>query len=177
MQLKRWIVLVGMMGCGKTSIGQALSRELALPVVDTDTEIEKAAAMSIAEIFERDGEAFFRQKEGQVLARLLEGAPAIMSTGGGAFLAEGNRELLLKDAYVVWLNCDLETLWARVKGKDDRPLLQTEDPKGTLAALLDERLPVYEQAHINVSSGQGTTVQSVIDDILSKAKAAQILEA
>lgn len=177
MRLNRWIVLVGLMGAGKTTIGHTLAHALGVPCVDTDAEIESAAAMSIAEIFERDGEAFFRQKEGQVLNRLLEGTPAIMSTGGGAFMADTNRKALLQNGFVVWLDSDLETLWARVKGKGDRPKLLTEDPLATLAALKSERDPVYAHAHLKVSAGADRAILDVVGEILEAAKAQKALEA
>jgi len=176
MQLKRWIALVGLMGAGKTSVGHALSAALRVECIDTDDAIEEAAAMSIPEIFERDGEAFFRQKEGQILARLLGGAPAIMSTGGGAFIAKSNREILLKDAFVIWLDSDLDTLWNRVKGKDDRPLLNTDDPKQTLSDLKSSREPAYAQAHLKVFSGANTTIPKIVDQIMEAAKSAGAVE-
>lgn len=176
MQLKRWISLVGLMGAGKTSVGFALANELSVDCIDTDEEIEKAAAMSIAEIFARDGEAFFRQKEGQILARLLEGGPAIMSTGGGAFVPDANRELLLAHSFVVWLDADLETLWGRVKGKDDRPLLNKDNPKQVLADIKAKRDPIYTAAHLRVDAGSNASVPGLTETIINAAKAAGAME-
>ncbi|WP_026352607.1 shikimate kinase [Yoonia vestfoldensis] len=149
-RLRRSVVLVGMMGSGKTAIGRTLAATLDVPFVDSDAAIEEAAALSIAEIFARDGEAFFRRRETEVLRRLLAGPPGIISTGGGAFLAPENREMIAQDAIAVWLDADLETLWERVRHKDTRPLLRTPDPKGTLAALLAQRRDIYAQAGLRL---------------------------
>lgn len=146
MRLTRSVVLVGMMGAGKTAIGRALAAELGVELRDSDAEIVKSARLSIAEIFDKYDEAFFRQKEGQVIARLLEGPPCILSTGGGAWLSEVNRAMLTAKARVVWLEADLDLLWSRVKHKSHRPLLRTSDPKATLAELLEARAPVYALA-------------------------------
>ncbi|MBQ2263105.1 MAG: shikimate kinase [Loktanella sp.] len=149
-RLNRKVVLVGMMGSGKTAIGRALALALDVAFVDSDSAIEEAAALSIAEIFARDGETFFRARETEVLRRLLTGAPGIISTGGGAFLAAQNREMIARDAVAIWLDADLETLWERVRHKDTRPLLRTPDPKGTLARLLAERRDIYAQAGLRL---------------------------
>ncbi|MEL6518900.1 MAG: shikimate kinase, partial [Pseudomonadota bacterium] len=117
-RLNKTVVMVGMMGAGKTAIGQALARKLQVPFLDSDAEIVEAANASIAEIFERYGEAFFREKEAQVIARLLAGPPGVLSTGGGAFLSADNREMISKAGVSVWLKADLDLLWARVKHKD-----------------------------------------------------------
>lgn len=146
LRLAQSVVLIGMMGAGKTAIGRALSARLRVEMHDSDAEIVTSAKLSIAEIFDRFGEPFFRDKEGRVIARLLDAPPCILSTGGGAWLAEGNREMLLENACVVWLEADLELLWSRVRLKTHRPLLQTDDPKATLAHLLETRTPAYELA-------------------------------
>ena len=145
-RLTRSVVLVGMMGAGKTAIGRALAAELGVEMRDSDAEIVASAQLTIAEIFDKYGEAFFRDKEGQVIARLLEGPPCILSTGGGAWLSEANRTMLTAQACVVWLEADLDLLWARVKHKTHRPLLRTSDPKATLAALLEDRTAAYATA-------------------------------
>lgn len=145
-RLVKSVVLIGMMGAGKTAIGRALSGALKVPMHDSDVEIVQSSQLTIAEIFERYGEPFFREKEGQVIARLLDGPPCILSTGGGAWLSEPNRAMLLENASVVWLEADLPLLWSRVKHKSHRPLLRTENPRATLAALLDARTPSYELA-------------------------------
>lgn len=149
-RLTRKIVLVGMMGSGKTAIGRALAAALQVSFVDSDAAIEEAAALSIPEIFARDGEAFFRRRETEVLRRLLAGPPGIISTGGGAFLAAENRAMIAAEAVALWLDADLATLWDRVRHKDTRPLLRTPDPKGTLAAMLTARRSFYAQAALRL---------------------------
>ncbi len=151
--LKKTIVMVGMMGAGKTAVGTQLARHLGAPFLDSDEEIERAAMMSVAEIFARDGEPFFRAKETQVLSRLLDGTPGVLSTGGGAFLAEKNREMIHARGVSVWLRADLGLLWNRVRHKTSRPLLKTPDPKGTLAALYEARVPIYALADVAVDTG------------------------
>lgn len=150
MQLKKSVVLVGMMGAGKTAVGTAMARRLGAPFLDSDEEIVQAAGRPIADIFDRDGEAFFRMRETEVIARLLRGPPAILSTGGGAFLAEGNRQMIHDLGLSVWLKVDLEILWQRVRHKNTRPLLRTANPRETLAQLLAARLPSYAQADLIV---------------------------
>lgn len=150
-KLAKSVVLIGMMGAGKTAIGRALSATLGVPMCDSDTEIVQSAQLTIAEIFERYGEPFFREKEGQVIARLLDGPPCILSTGGGAWLSASNREMLLTRASVVWLEADLPLLWSRVKHKTHRPLLRTDDPRATLAELLAARTPSYALAPAKVT--------------------------
>lgn len=156
--LTRPVVLVGMPGCGKSSVGAALARRLGVPFRDSDAEIVAAANLGIAEIFERWGEAFFREKEAQVLARLLDGAPCVLSTGGGAFLRPENRALIAERGIAVWLNADLDLLWDRVRRKDTRPLLRVPDPRARLAELYAGRAPVYAQAGLTVDSEPGVSV-------------------
>ncbi len=146
LRLTRSVVLIGMMGAGKTAIGRALSTKLGVEIRDSDAEIVLSSQLTIAEIFEKYGEPFFREKEGQVIARLLDGPPCILSTGGGAWLSASNREMLLEKSTVVWLEADLDLLWSRVKHKSHRPLLRTENPKATLAELLATRTPSYALA-------------------------------
>lgn len=134
-RLHRGVVLVGMMGSGKTAVGRALAQRLHVPFLDSDAAIEEAAHATIAEIFARDGEPFFRDREAEVIARLLAGPPAVLSTGGGAFVAERNRAAIAARGVAVWLQADLDTLWERVRHKETRPLLRTADPRGTLARL------------------------------------------
>ncbi|WP_425100654.1 shikimate kinase [Tropicibacter sp. S64] len=150
--LHKTIVLVGMMGAGKTAVGRTLAGQIGVPFRDSDHEIEEAANMTIAEIFERDGETFFRRKETQVIDRLLDGTPCVLSTGGGAFMAEGNRAMISRKGVSVWLNADLETLWERVRHKTTRPLLRSADPKATLRALYEKRVPTYALADVTVMS-------------------------
>ncbi len=164
-QLHRTVVLVGMMGSGKTAIGRAMAARLGVDFVDSDSAIEEAAALTIAEIFERDGEAFFRKREAEVLRRLLSGPPSVVSTGGGAFLAEANRDAIAEMGIALWLDADLETLWARVRHKDTRPLLRTANPKATLAEIFQTRKPVYAKAGLRLAIRRDAS----IDDTTSSA--------
>ena len=170
--LKRTVVLVGMMGSGKTAIGRALAAALDVPFMDSDAAIEEAAAATIAEIFERDGEAFFRKREAEVLRRLLSGPPGIVSTGGGAFLSEANRDAIAQMGVAVWLDADLEILWERVRHKDTRPLLRTADPKATLTAIYEERAPIYSLAGLKITVKENAsieqTMRSVRDTLASR---------
>lgn len=177
--MRRNIVLVGMMGAGKTAIGGELSRRLGRPFWDTDAEIERAAAMTIPEIFARDGEEFFRAREAEVLARVLAGGDSIVSTGGGSWMREGNRQRIGQHGVSVWLDCDLDTLWHRVRSRPTRPLLQTADPRGTLERLLGERRPVYHLADVHVTAARGDTIEDTTNRVLEAITAQQpvILEA
>ena len=166
-RLQKTIVLVGMMGAGKTAVGTALARSLGVPFHDSDEEIVKAAQMSVAEIFERDGEPFFRARESEVIERLLTGAPAVVSTGGGAFMAEANREMIGRLGVSVWLQADIELLWSRVKGKGTRPLLRTADPRATLEALLAKRGPVYGLAQLAVEAEPGLSVEAMAQKVIA----------
>lgn len=170
--LKRTVVLVGMMGSGKTAIGRALAAALDVPFVDSDAAIEEAAAATIAEIFERDGEKFFRKREAEVLRRLLSGPPGIVSTGGGAFLSEANRDAIAQMGVAVWLDADIEILWERVRHKDTRPLLRTPDPKATLTTIYNERTPIYGLAGLKIDVQENAsieqTMQSVRDTLASR---------
>ena len=151
-RLHKTVVMVGMMGAGKTAVGRELARRLDVAFLDSDEEIERAANRTIAEIFARDGEAFFRDRETRVIERLMQGAPCVLSGGGGAFLSADTRALISRLGVSVWLRAELDLLWARVKGKSTRPLLRTPDPRGTLAALLAERAPLYAQADLVVDA-------------------------
>lgn len=166
-RLRKSVVLVGMMGAGKTAVGTHLARVLGVPFRDSDDEIVKAANMSIAEIFARDGEDFFRQKESQVLVRLLAGRPGVLSTGGGAWLAEANRKAIAEAGVAVWLRADLDLLWQRVRHKSTRPLLRTPDPLGTLRDLLAAREPVYAQAGLIVDSLPGLSVEAMAERVIT----------
>ena len=153
----RTVVLVGMMGAGKTSIGRRLAARLGVPFIDADAEIEEAAGSSIADIFERHGEEAFRDGERRVISRLLDGPVHVMATGGGAFLDDKTHDLIMSNAISVWLRASLETLTMRLeKSRTPRPLLEKEgDLRATLARLIDERHPVYKKAHIVVETGDG----------------------
>lgn len=148
----RSIVLVGMMGVGKSTIGRRMAARLKLPFVDADTEIEAAAGMTIPEIFERHGEPHFRDGEARVIARLLEGPPGVLATGGGAYMRAETRERIHARAVAVWLKADADVILRRIKRRADRPLLQTEDPAATIRRLIDERYPVYQDADLTVLS-------------------------
>jgi shikimate kinase len=149
----RSIVLVGMMGVGKSSIGRRLAARLGVPFVDADAEIEKAAGMSIADIFARHGEADFRSGEARVIARLLDGGPQVLATGGGAVMNADTRAAIKAKGVSIWLSAELDVLMRRInKRKNDRPMLQTADPAATLRELLVAREPFYAQADLTVQS-------------------------
>ncbi len=149
---QRLIVLVGMMGAGKSTVGRRLAARLRVPFLDADIEIEAAAGMSIPEIFETHGEAYFRDGEARVIARLLEGGPAVLATGGGSFLREETRRKVGDKAVSIWLKADSDIILRRVKRRADRPLLQTPDPAATIDRLIAEREPVYRHADITIWS-------------------------
>ncbi len=165
-KLNKSIALVGMMGAGKTAIGKALAERLNIAFIDSDEEIVRAANMTIAEIFERDGEAFFRQKETQVLERLFQEERAIISTGGGAFLSPQNRTIIDDHGVSIWLKVDLEILWNRVKHKDTRPLLRTANPYQTLKELLAQRVPSYQEARVIVEAEPHLTIEQMCDKVI-----------
>lgn len=149
---KRTIVLVGLMGVGKSAVGRRLAKRFDLPFVDADAEIEAAAGSTIEEFFEQHGEAAFRAGERRVIARLLDGEPHVMATGGGAFMDPETRNLVKLRGISVWLNADLDTLVERVSRRTNRPLLKNGDTKQILADLMAVRNPVYAEADITVAS-------------------------
>lgn len=151
----RPIVLVGLMGAGKTAIGRRLAARLDLPFVDADHEIEAAAGMSISEIFARFGEAAFRTGERKVIARLLEGPVHVLATGGGAFIDPRTRELMKERAISIWLKAPLEVLMKRVSKRSGRPLLKEDDPLAVMQRLMGERYPIYAEADITVETNAG----------------------
>jgi shikimate kinase len=162
----RSIVLVGMMGAGKSSIGRRLASELGLPFVDADGEIEAAAGMTISEIFETHGEPYFRSGEARVIARLLEGGPQVLASGGGAFINPQTRALIRARGVSVWLKADLDVLMRRIRRRSDRPLLKTDDPERTLQRLIEERYPVYAEADVTVYS-RDVSHESIVADIVA----------
>ncbi|WP_220749498.1 MULTISPECIES: shikimate kinase [Jannaschia] len=174
--LTRSVVLVGMMGCGKTAVGTALAERLGVPFRDTDEALVAAARMSIAEIFERDGEAFFRARETEVLQRLLTLEPGVLSTGGGAFLRPENRAAIAEAGVSVWLRADEPLLWSRVKHKTTRPLLQTDNPRRTLGELLAAREPAYGQATLVVDANPDYAIDDMVTEVVEVLRAAGILE-
>ncbi|PSL17425.1 shikimate kinase [Shimia abyssi] len=169
-ELKKTVVLVGMMGAGKTAVGRALAQMLGVPFLDSDAEIEKAADRSIAEIFERDGEPFFRQKESQVIERLLDEERGILSTGGGAYLAKGNREMISDKGVAVWLDADIDLLWSRVRHKDTRPLLRTPEPRKTLEEIFAARVPLYSLADLPVKTESEFSIEQTAERVLEVLK-------
>jgi shikimate kinase len=162
----RSLVLVGMMGAGKSSIGRKLAQRLNLPFVDADAEIERAAGMSIGDIFAKHGEPYFRAGEARVIARLLEGGPQVLATGGGAFMHPQSREAIRAKGISVWLKAEYDVLMKRIKRRSDRPLLKTEDPGETLRRLMQERDPVYAEADVIVHS-RDVPHEIIIAEIIS----------
>jgi shikimate kinase len=150
---KQFVVLVGLMGSGKTSIGRRISDAIGLPFVDTDEEVVKAAGCPIPEIFARFGEEEFRSGERRVIQRILEGPPAVVATGGGSFLDPGTRSVIAKHGVTIWLRAGLDTLVERTQRKNTRPLLHEGDPREILARLMRERYPIYSKADIIVDVG------------------------
>jgi shikimate kinase len=148
----RLVVLVGMMGVGKSTVGRRLAARLHLPFIDADTEIEAAAGMSIPEIFEAHGEPHFRDGEARVIARLLEGGPAVLATGGGSFMREETRRRIGDKAVSIWLKADAEVIMRRVRRRADRPLLQNADPEAAVTRLIGEREPIYQFADLTIAS-------------------------
>lgn len=171
-RIERPIVLVGMMGVGKSSLGKRLAALLSFRFVDADDEIEKAAQMTIPEIFDAHGEAYFRDGERRVIARLMtdDGARMVIATGGGAFCNDQTRALILEKGIAVWLDSDVDTLVERTARKTNRPLLQGGDPRQILTQLRDERRPQYSHAPIHVHSGNGPhtdTLRKILEGIES----------
>ncbi len=152
---RRTIVLVGLMGAGKTKIGRRLSARLNLPFFDSDTEIEAAAGETIEEIFRNRGEAVFRDGERRVIARLLGQPVHVLATGGGAFMDPATRALIIRRGVSVWLRADLDVLLARVARRNNRPLLRRQDPRTVLAELIERRHPIYAEADVTIDSGEG----------------------
>ena len=148
----RSIVLIGLMGAGKSSVGRRLAQRLALPFIDADAEIEMAAGKSVAEIFADHGEAYFREGERKVIARLLNSGQQVLATGGGAFMNADTRDKIAAHGVSVWLKAELPLLMKRVRRRQDRPLLQTDEPETTMRKLMAERYPVYSKATLTVES-------------------------
>jgi shikimate kinase len=167
----RSVVLVGMMGAGKSSIGRRLAGRLAIPFADADSEIETAAGMSIPDIFSTYGEPYFRSGETRVIARLLESGPQVLATGGGAFMNADTRAAIAARGISIWLKAEFDVLMRRIKRRQDRPLLKTEDPGETLRALMAERYPVYEQADVTIVSRE-VPHEKIVDEIVTALAAA-----
>ncbi|MEA2999467.1 MAG: shikimate kinase [Sphingomonadales bacterium] len=175
LRLDRPIVLVGLMGVGKSTVGRRLAKRLGLPFVDSDDEIERAADHSISEIFERFGEASFRDGEQRVIRRLVDGPPAVLATGGGAFIEPATRALILERCIAVWLDAEVETLAERVRRRNARPLLGDKDPLPRLRELAAARNPVYAEAHLHVRSedvSQEAAVERIVEALAERERAA-----
>lgn len=167
------IVLVGLMGAGKSTVGRRLAKRLGLPFVDSDEEIERAAVHSIPEIFDRFGEASFRDGERRVLRRLIEGGPKVIATGGGAFMDPETRVLILRRCLAVWLDADVAMLAGRVVRRGQRPLLAGKDPAAFLRELAAVRNPVYAEAHLRIVSDSGPherTVDRIVEALAERAR-------
>ncbi len=167
LRLNRSIVLVGLMGAGKSSVGKRLAAMLQVPFIDSDHEIETAANMPISEIFSRFGEQYFRDGEQRVIARLVSGAPCVLATGGGAFVSGLNRSVIARHAVSAWLKADVDTLFDRVKNKPGRPLLQTSDPKAVLERLSSERADSYAKADVTIESTAGIAQEVMATRIIA----------
>jgi len=179
LRLARSIVMVGLMGAGKTSIGRRLAQKLHVPFIDSDTEIEKAANETIAEIFARDGEAVFRAGERRIIARLLDGPVQVLATGGGAFMDPSTRERVRQRGISVWLRADLETLLERTSRRQNRPLLANGDPRAVLSRLIETRHPVYAEADITIdslASPTDTTVQRLLGALTELAGPSGVID-
>lgn len=164
------IVLVGLMGCGKSAIGKLLAQRLDCPFFDSDFEIEKVSSLTIKEIFDQKGEAQFRKAEANVISRLLEGPPCVLATGGGAFMNDNTRDLIKEHALSIWMKADLDILMERVMRKSTRPLLQNANPRAVMADLIEKRYPIYAQADIDVLSeniSKSEMVEKIIDAVLA----------
>lgn len=170
LKLPKTLSLVGMMGAGKTAIGRRLAVRLDIPFIDADDEIELAAGRSIEDIFEKYGEAAFRQGEYRVIDRLLNDPLHVLATGGGAFINAKTRRELRCRSISLWLRADLDVLWHRVSRRNDRPILKTLDPRGTLAKLIETRYPLYAEADITVDSVDGPP-EDIVDNVLCAIEA------
>jgi shikimate kinase len=172
----RSVVLIGLMGAGKSAIGRRLAKRLGLDFVDADKEIEAAAGMSINDIFAEHGEAYFRDGERRVIARLLDGGPIVLATGGGAYMNEETRAEIAGKGMSIWLSAKLEILLERVSRRDTRPLLKTGDPREIMQALMDERYPVYAQADVTVES-RDVPHEVIVEEIVERLAARLLADA
>ena len=173
-KLDRPIVLVGLMGAGKSTVGRRLAKRLGLPFVDSDAEIEEAAGTTAADLFERYGENDFRDGERRLVARLIDGTVRVIATGGGAFVDPRTRQLLNERAITVWLDAPVEVLAERTGRRDSRPLLRTGNRSATLSRLAEQRHPMYAEAHIRIPSGDAAhshvveAIVAAVDDFLAR---------
>lgn len=171
----RSIVMIGLMGCGKSAIGRRLATRLELPFVDADEEIERVASRSISEIFEEHGEAFFRERERMVIGRLLGEGPQVLATGGGAFMNAETRAAIKEAAVSVWLRADLPVLMRRVAKRNTRPLLKTDDPQAVMRRLMEERYPIYAQADLIVES-RDVAHEVIVEEIVAALASSGLLD-
>lgn len=168
----RHIVLIGLMGAGKTSIGRLIARRLRMPFTDADAEIEKAAGLTIWEIFKVHGEQAFRDGERRIIARLLDLPPGVLATGGGAFMNAETRAAIRQKGVSIWLRADVATLYDRTRKRRHRPLLNNEDPRGTLERLATLRYPIYAEADITIDTGAERpreTADRIIEELAVRA--------
>ena len=163
---RKSVVLIGLMGAGKTAIGRRLAKRLDLAFTDADSEIEQAAGQHITDIFAEHGEAYFRDGEQRVIARLLENGPQVLATGGGAYMSEETRRNIARHGISVWLNADIDVLLERTGRRDNRPLLKVDDPEAVLKRLMEQRYPVYANADITVQS-RDVAHEIIVDEILT----------
>lgn len=163
---KRNLVLVGLMGAGKSAIGRLVAQALSVPFIDSDHEIERVSRMSISDLFAAYGEEEFRSLEARVMKRLLRTGPRVVSTGGGAFINERTRQHIKRGGVTLWLQADLDVLWERVNKRDTRPLLKTENPKQTLENLMNARYPIYAEADITVQS-RDVKKEVMVEEVLA----------
>lgn len=176
-RLRKTVVMVGMMGAGKTAVGRAVAAKLGVSFLDSDAEIERAANLTVPEIFARNGEPFFREREAQVVARLLESESGILSTGGGVYLSQLNRNNIADRGIAVWLDAPLDLLWSRVRHRDTRPLLRTDNPRETLAQLYEARVPLYAKAELRVPCTAKLSVEETAQRVIKAlATRADVLE-
>ncbi len=168
---KRNLVLIGLMGAGKSAIGCMTAQALGVPFVDSDHEIERVSRMSITDLFAAYGEAEFRALETRVIKRLLRSGPRVVSTGGGAYINENTRKHIKRGGLTVWLNADLDVLWERVNKRDTRPLLKTENPRQTLENLMNARYPIYAEADLTVMS-RDVKKETMVEEVLAAITAA-----
>ena len=176
--LKRSLVLVGLMGAGKSSIGRRLATRLGAEFVDADVEIEQAAGCSIEDIFKLHGETAFRDGERRVIARLLKKPPHVLATGGGAYMSDETRDTIRKFGFSIWLRADIDVLLRRVQRRDDRPLLKGKNPKEVLERLIAERYPIYAQADLIVDTTDAphsTVVNEILERLRSRSDADSLL--
>ena len=166
LKLNKTIAFVGMMGAGKTAVGRAVAEKLKARFLDSDSEIERAANMSVAEIFSRDGEKFFRDREAQVIRRLFENEKCILSTGGGAFINSEVRDIMATHGLSIWLKVDIDLLWLRVKNKESRPLLKTNDPFGSLKEIYDCRQKTYALADLIIEAEKDLSIDAMADRVI-----------